>query len=133
MHERHAANAINKADRALEAIETDLLWLWETDPDFPEVTDLHTCLQFTHWVLFAGGRVQNPQLSKAVWSILGAFYSINNDYEEYAKVTVFDTSRPFLEANLARRIKETTPRRVDDSDPFVGLHHGPGGNMSGAG
>ncbi len=124
MEARHAANATAKALRAVQVIETDLLWLWKDDPDFPEVTDTNSVLRFAHWTLFGAGRQLNPQLAEATWDIIGLFYAINwPATDRTGKVVEFDTSRPFIKAELINRAGETNAPQDDDSDPFVGLRY----------
>ena len=101
MEARHAANAAEKARKAVEVIEGHLI---------PELgfNTTHEGLAYFARVLPTG-----TDEAKALWLAMGTGYSF---FYNHRTVVTFDTSRPFIAAELANRLKETTP--TADDDPF---------------
>lgn len=114
MEEAHRRNALRKALEAVEIIETQLLPVWINDPGLP-INSLHEGLTYIRAALF--DRPNDPA-STGLWAVLGFHFSMHRGVKGH--LTEFNTSRPYLRAELDNRIRETDPNRAAPTDdPFA--------------
>jgi len=102
----HATNALNKARTALLVLEEVIV------PRVFDDLNHHDALTRCCEAMFTGNGVYN----RSLWTALGAAHAL---HDRRPAIVTYDTSRPFIEAELRRRMRETDTDQNDTVDnPF---------------
>jgi len=117
----HIYNIVRKARRGADAVER-LVDRLVVDPDFGEVTDRLTGWRYFLAMLGPDTALENPDLWRAHWQMVGIQYDLDRGHSEIGKlsdITTFHDSRPAVLANIEDEI--TALVGANNGDPFEGL------------